>query len=273
MTAPENPERLWAFARWQMTGVVQDPGRYVAVEASVAEADAIGRRIDLLVRDEHGTCPMAYEPAPVAEYVRADVADREREEAECERDRLRKIFDDAGKGEHDVLALIDHYQQAAIDADKRYWSECGQLVAEHTWERTGLLTRLAVAHEHLALMIRYFEEETAEGDGLREEHAAGYEGAKSALVRCDPGLAGETALIEVAELIERASHVPGLTATLDEARARAQAAEERAAKAEARIADLRAGLRSFGTDPLAWEPVARAERLLELDDAAREAGR
>lgn len=30
--------------------------------------------------------------------------------------RLRKLFDDAGQGEHNVLALIDHYQDAEIKA-------------------------------------------------------------------------------------------------------------------------------------------------------------
>jgi hypothetical protein len=33
-----------------------------------------------------------------------------------ERDRLRKLFADAGQGEHNVLALIDHYQREAIAA-------------------------------------------------------------------------------------------------------------------------------------------------------------
>lgn len=30
--------------------------------------------------------------------------------------RLRKLFDDAGQGEHNVLALVDHYQAEAIEA-------------------------------------------------------------------------------------------------------------------------------------------------------------
>lgn len=36
-----------------------------------------------------------------------------------EANRLRKLFDDAGQGERNVLALIDHYQRAAMDADDR----------------------------------------------------------------------------------------------------------------------------------------------------------
>lgn len=33
--------------------------------------------------------------------------------------RLRKIFDDAGQGEHNILALIEHYQAGAMNADER----------------------------------------------------------------------------------------------------------------------------------------------------------
>jgi hypothetical protein len=34
----------------------------------------------------------------------------------AEADRLRRLFDDAGQGEHNVLALVDHYQRCALDA-------------------------------------------------------------------------------------------------------------------------------------------------------------
>ena len=44
--------------------------------------------------------------------LRADLAASQREV-----ERLRKLFDDAGQGEHNVLALVDHYQDAAIKAD------------------------------------------------------------------------------------------------------------------------------------------------------------
>jgi len=37
----------------------------------------------------------------------------------AEADRLRKLFDDAGQGEHNVLALIDHYQRNSMEADER----------------------------------------------------------------------------------------------------------------------------------------------------------
>lgn len=41
------------------------------------------------------------------------------ERAEAEVKRLRKLFDDAGQGEHNVLALVDHYQREAIEAVDR----------------------------------------------------------------------------------------------------------------------------------------------------------
>ncbi len=41
------------------------------------------------------------------------------DEARSEADRLRKLFDDAGQGEHNVLALVDHYQRTAMEADER----------------------------------------------------------------------------------------------------------------------------------------------------------
>jgi len=45
---------------------------------------------------------------------------------------LRKLFSDAGQGEHNVLALIDHYQTNSMKADERLravrallvWSGC-----------------------------------------------------------------------------------------------------------------------------------------------------
>jgi hypothetical protein len=38
---------------------------------------------------------------------------------EAEVARFRKLFDDAGQGEHNVLALVDHYQECVIEADDR----------------------------------------------------------------------------------------------------------------------------------------------------------
>lgn len=43
-------------------------------------------------------------------------ADRDHLAAELA--RLHKLFDDAGQGEHNVLALVDHYQEQALDRDR-----------------------------------------------------------------------------------------------------------------------------------------------------------
>lgn len=48
---------------------------------------------------------------------------------EAEAKRLRKLFDDAGQGEHNVLALVDHYQRNSMDADERLRAVCKLLEA------------------------------------------------------------------------------------------------------------------------------------------------
>ena len=58
----------------------------------------------------------------------------------AEADRLRKLFDDAGQGEYDVLALIDHYQRNSMDADERLRAVrrlLGPLPAGWTWADEG----------------------------------------------------------------------------------------------------------------------------------------
>mgnify|MGYP000558909436 FL=1 len=62
----------------------------------------------------------------------------------AEADRLRRLFDDAGQGEHNVLALIDHYQRNSMEADERLRAvrklledngcECP---CDHHWEERG----------------------------------------------------------------------------------------------------------------------------------------
>ena len=61
--------------------------------------------------------------------LRADLTSSQREV-----ERLRKIFDDAGQGEHNVLALVDHYQDEAIKATaevERCRSIITSMVAAH----------------------------------------------------------------------------------------------------------------------------------------------
>lgn len=60
---------------------------------------------------EDGVCPDA------VEIVRL----------QAEMERLRKIFDDAGHGEHNVLALVDHYQDEVIKATAEV-ERCRELI-------------------------------------------------------------------------------------------------------------------------------------------------
>ena len=88
------------------------------------------RRVDELERGIGQMRLIAGLPLP------PDVAEKV---AEC--DRLRKLFDDAGQGEHNVLALIDHYQRNSMESDERIRAvrkllerngcECE---CEHHWE-------------------------------------------------------------------------------------------------------------------------------------------
>lgn len=91
--------------------------------------------------------------------------------------------------------------------------------ADFSASRVGIMAMIGELHEHLALMVRYLEEETSQGDGIAEQHWDGYQGAKSVLVRTAPDQPQwENAGIEVHELLKRAAHVPALTAELDAAR-------------------------------------------------------
>ena len=66
-------------------------------------------------------------------------------------------------------------------------------------------------------MVRYIEEEVRDGDGIREEHLAGYYAAKSAIVRGNPySAAFEDAIARARQTTAKANEVPGLSATLDE---------------------------------------------------------
>lgn len=62
-------------------------------------------------------------------------------EAEREADRLRKLFDDAGEGQFNVLNLVESYQRNSMEADERLravrklleWNGC-ECECEHHWE-------------------------------------------------------------------------------------------------------------------------------------------
>ncbi len=93
--------------------------------AEVREALAVAERDDARAsRSYSGGCDtapgyeMALEVAEHRDALAAEVA------------RLRKLFDDAGEGTYDVLALVDHYQADAMRmsaevAGLRWILECG----------------------------------------------------------------------------------------------------------------------------------------------------
>ncbi len=59
----------------------------------------------------------------------------------AEADRLRKLFDDAGDGQYNVLNLVESYQRNSMEADERLravrklleWNGC-ECECEHHWE-------------------------------------------------------------------------------------------------------------------------------------------
>lgn len=67
--------------------------------------------------------------------------------------------------------------------------------------------KLRELHEHLALMVRYFEAEAREGDGIAEVHFDGYQAAKALLVRTAVDQPQwENAQIEISELLREAAY-------------------------------------------------------------------
>lgn len=91
--------------------------------------------------------------------------------------------------------------------------------ADYAASRVGIMALHGELHEHLALMVRYLNEETSSGDGIADCHVDGYEAAKSLLVRSAPNQPSwENAQIEVADLLRKSSEVPGLSAELDRVR-------------------------------------------------------
>jgi len=66
------------------------------------------RQVDELLRGNDQMRLLAQLPLP------PDVVAKLREA-----DRLRKLFDDAGEGQYNVLNLVESYQRASMDADER----------------------------------------------------------------------------------------------------------------------------------------------------------
>jgi chromosome segregation ATPase len=111
-----------------------------------------------------------------AERARAEVA-------EAEAARLRKLFDDAGQGEHNVLALVDFYiaRAEAAEADR------ATLVAEHNSLRASLNDAEAErdAAEEVGTRQRdRAKAAEADRDALRADHKRNLESWSNDLTLC-----------------------------------------------------------------------------------------
>lgn len=69
---------------------------------------AAGGRAVVVIHDETRIARLAEELTAARRQL--ERACKERDSAEAERDRLQRLFDDAGGEEYNVLALVDHYQ-------------------------------------------------------------------------------------------------------------------------------------------------------------------
>lgn len=81
---------------------------------------------------------------------------RERDDALCERDRLQRIFDDAGEGQYNVLALIEAYQTQVAEAESAHALEKAahaleKAAHERTWSRMATRTDIL---DHLRKAVR-----------------------------------------------------------------------------------------------------------------------
>lgn len=88
------------------------------------------------------------------ETMRADRAERERDEAKKEVDRLRGLFDAAGAGDHNVLALVDCWQREAHEAEEA---------------RAALLVEVRELREERDARGRQRDEAQRERDEAKEE--------------------------------------------------------------------------------------------------------
>ncbi|HEU4727732.1 MAG TPA: hypothetical protein VFT22_07580 [Kofleriaceae bacterium] len=88
--------------------------------------------------------------------------------AQAEVERLRKLFDDAGQGEHNVLALVDHYQDCNIEQRAR--------IAELESQLAALSAELDQAHQAgaaLAVKVREAEDRSTSSSRCRCQLEAG----------------------------------------------------------------------------------------------------
>jgi len=140
---PERDE--WQRLRDQCETFGAGPTPAEAMHAAVTVFDDDAPNLQEQIR-ACGAEPSEVRPAWLIRELRTQIA-----KVTAERDRLRKLFDDAGQGEHNVLALIDHYQQSALDADTECaaWKGRAMMLRRTCDEAQDTLeaVRKAVGHE------------------------------------------------------------------------------------------------------------------------------
>jgi hypothetical protein len=133
---------------------------------------------------------------------------------------LRAIYEVEGDHAKHFASLFSYIDQQASPRQQggdgfqlAFVSEralCRKLEAEYSASRVGIMALQGELHEHLALMVRYLEEEGSQGDGISERHFDGYQAAKSLLARTAANQPSwENAQVDIHELMRKASSVPG----------------------------------------------------------------
>jgi hypothetical protein len=114
----------------------------------------------------------------VVEYVETVTRDYIRSvertlKAEHERDELRALFDAAGQGEHNVLALVEHWQREALEARRE--RDEARLSFAVAGERVAALehrnARLREALKNALLWVANIEEREKARAALKESES------------------------------------------------------------------------------------------------------
>lgn len=136
---------------------------------------------------------------------------------------LREAQDGIDNADETLGGFEDHYGLEEVQSlPGRIEQLVGELQARLDRDgdtKAGFLALQVQLYEHLSMTVRCLHEASG-GDGVRDEYADVLEASKALLNGAKRTEAEwEHAAIEVAQLREAASRVPGLTAEIDEARA------------------------------------------------------
>ena len=165
-----------------------------AVRVKASEVPGLSAELDAVrwERDIAAGEPTAYAQALAAyERMVAQLTETLQRAGTAEREaaRLRAIFERAGHGEHNVLALVEHYQQAETDARAEAaqarliieaaatalgagWLASGQSLAEGIRAKTAMLESLVSVDESVVVprgLVEAIVHDTREGLTLEPE--------------------------------------------------------------------------------------------------------